>query len=517
MLWSLIKILVFVAIVAAMAFGANYLMDSTGGMMITVAGAEYPLGPLQSVLALVALLALLWVVLKLASLLVAVLKFLNGDSTALSRYFDRNREKKGVKALSEAMLALASGEGKTAMVKAKKADKYLNQPELTGVLTAQAAELSGDAQSAEAAYKKLLSNNDTRFVAVRGLMKQKLGQGETETALKLAETAFAIKPKHEEVQDVLLKLQTEGADWSGARKTLNAKLQHGALPRNVHKRRDAVLALSEARAKVDEGAEVEVLERAIEANRLSPDLIPAAVMAAKSYIEKGKARYATRVIKQAWQVQPHPELAAAFALIAPEETPDARVKRFKNLTKIAPDHPESKLLSAELWIAAEDFPEARRALGDLAETAPTVRALTMMAAIERGEGADDAVVKGWLARALTAPRGEQWICESCNHIHAEWAPVCENCQSFDTLSWKSPPQSEVVGGASAAMLPLIVGAIEDQSAEAPEGDAPSEDAAEDVIEAEVVEDVEAQEAAPAETTAEEGDPKDGSKDGKAAG
>ena len=102
-------------------------------------------------------------------------------------------------------------------------------------------------------------------------------------------------------------------------------------------------------------------------------------------------------------------------------------------------------------------------MGDLVDTAPDARSLTIMAAIERGEGASDAVVKGWLARALSAPRGPQWVCDACNHIHAEWEPVCGNCASFDTLSWKSPPVSEAVAPTGVAMLPLIVGALEDHS------------------------------------------------------
>ena len=81
-----------------------------------------------------------------------------------------------------------------------------------------------------------------------------------------------------------------------------------------------------------------------------------------------------------------------------------------------------------------------------------------MAAIERGEGASDTVVKGWLARALAVPRGPQWICENCQHIHTDWKPICENCSSFDTLEWKRPPQSDVAMPAGAQMLPLIVGA-----------------------------------------------------------
>ena len=457
MLWSLIKILAFVAAITALTYGGTLLMEVEGGATIDVAGQEFTLSPLEMVFAFGALVLAVWLGLKLLALLVATFKFLNGDETAISRYFDRNRERKGFEALSEGMMALASGEGHLALTKAARAEKYLQQPQLTNLLTAQAAEMTGDRKKAEETYKKLLADNKTRFVGVRGIMKQKLSEGNTELALELAKKAFALKPKHEETQDVLLRLQAEKADWSGARKTLGAKLKSGSLPRDVHKRRDAVLALSEARGVLDEGNTIEAREAAIQANRLSPDLIPAAVMAAQGYIAQGNARYATRVLTKAWTAQPHPDLAAAFAEVAPDESAADRVKRFATLTKTTPDHPEAKMLMAELQIAAEDFPAARRALGDLLETAPTARVLTLMAAIERGEGADDSVVRGWLTRALTAPRGPQWICDNCQHIHANWGPTCNNCGSFDTLSWRTPPENDVAMPVGTEMLPLIVG------------------------------------------------------------
>lgn len=463
MLWSLIKIVVFVAVIAALTWAASFLLESSGGLQITVMGTEFNFGPLQSAIAVVLLVFAVWLFLKILSLLVATWHFLNGDETALSRYFDRSRERKGYQALSEGLMALASGEGRIALAKAAKADKYLEKPELTNLLIAQAAEMAGDRRKAEETYRKLVENESTRFVGVRGIMMQKLAQGDTETALKLAEKAFALKPKHAETGDVLLKLQAEKEDWVGARQTLNTKLKNGQLPRDVHKRRDAVLALSEANDVIAEGNSIEAREAAIEANRLSPDLIPAAVMAAHGYVEQGKPKYATRVLKKAWEVQPHPDLAAAFAAIQPDETPKERLKRFSALTKARPDHAEAKMLLAELNIANEDFPEARRSLGDLVEVDPTARSVTLMAAIERGEGASDTVVKGWLARALTVSRGPQWICENCQHIHSNWKPICENCHSFDTLAWKTPPMSEVAMPGGVQMLPLIVGALEDNS------------------------------------------------------
>ncbi len=457
MLWSLLKVVIFFALIGLLALGAGQLLNTGGSIQVAFAGTEFVLGPFQTVVAAILLVVLVWVVLKLLELLWALARFLNGDETAVSRYFDRGREDKGLNALGEAMLALASGEGKEAQSKAERAERYLDRPDLTRLLIAQGAEMTGDKAKAESVYKQLVQDDRTRFVGVRGLLKQQLEAGETDTALALAERAFSLKPAHEETQDTLLRLQASRHDWAGARKTLGAKLKHGSLPRDVHKRRDAVLALSEARDIADPEQSVQAREAAIEANKLSPDLIPAAVMAARSYISNGQQRYATRILKKAWEVQPHPDLAAAFAEIRPDEKPAQRIKRFTTLTRQHPDHPEAKMLLAELHIANEDFPAARRALGDLATAQPTARAVTIMAAIERGEGADDAVVRGWLTRALTVSRGPQWVCENCHSVHGSWSAICGNCGALDTLAWTEPKESSVALPAQTEMLPLIVG------------------------------------------------------------
>ena len=458
MLWTLIKLLAFVAIVTAITWGAVWLLGIEGGARITMAGSEINLTPLQLVIGFLVLVVALWIALKVLGLVVATLRWINGDDNALSRYFSRNRERRGYEALSEGMLALAAGEGTTALAKAEKAERYLHRPELTTLLTAQAADQAGNRAKAEAAYRELITHDHTRFVGIKGILAHKLADGDQVTARKLAEKAFEIKPKNAEIQDTLLRLQAESNDWAGARRTLGAKLRSGTLPKDVYKRRDAVLALSEAKGVFDDGKPIEAREEAIEANRMSPDLIPGAVMAARGYIEKGNKRYATRILKKAWDVQPHPDLAEAFAEIEPDETPAQRKKRFVALTQLNADNPETRMLKAELEIADEDFPAARRALGDLNETDPTARSLTLMAAIERGSGADEAVVRGWLTRALSAPRGPQWVCDNCQHIHGSWVPVCSNCHGFDTLSWRRPADGEAVAmPASTEMLPLVVG------------------------------------------------------------
>ncbi len=442
MLWSLVKVIAFLAVVAGLTLMAGLLSDQGGSLRIWAWGHEFTLGPLQTAIAAVLLVAAIWLALKLLRLLVATWHFLNGDETAISRYFDRSRERRGYEALSEGLIALAAGENALALARARTAERLLHRPELTTLLTAQAATAAGDGQTATEAWKSLLGNESTRFVAVRGLMQQKLAEGDTATALQLAERALALKPRHAATQDTLLKLQLEGSDWKGARRTLAEKARSGELPRNVYRRRDALLALQEAKVILDEGASEEARAAAIEANRNSPDLIPAAAIAARALVAKGEGKAAARLLRKAWEAQPHPDLAAAFGAIAPDESSAQRLKRFRTLFAANPGHEESALTEAELLLAAEDFPGAQRALGRLPETHPTQRVLAILAAARRGSGAPDDEVREILARALTAPRGPEWICDNCGATHEDWNPLCDRCGGFDTLTWREAATAE---------------------------------------------------------------------------
>ncbi len=478
MVWSLVKIVFFVALVAVMTFATTYVIEAGGSITITIAATEFTVTPLAGLVAVLVVLGAGWIAFRLAGLAVAVFRFFNGDETAISRYFDRNRERRGFEALADGLMALASGEGRLALAKAAKAEKYLARPDLTLLISAQAAEMSGETTRAQTYYKQLLADDRTRFVAVQGILKQKLAEGDTDTALKLAEKAFALRPRHEKTLDLLFSLQSEKEDWKGARETLSAKLKTRALTKDVHTRRDAVLALAEARDMIENGDMEKGRLAALQANRLSPDLVPAAVLAAEMHVLNGAPKTAVKVIRKAWAATPHPDLAAAFAEIAPDETPTERLARFQPLFKSNTHDPETVMLKAELLIATTDFSGAHNTIAPLVESAPTTRSLTIMAAAERGQGAPDNVVRGWLTKALDASRGPGWVCASCATVHPAWQPVCDNCGHFDTLAWKTPENRPEIASNTADMLPLIVGAPEDEAESSP-GDSADPDPAQD--------------------------------------
>lgn len=488
MLWSLLKIVVFLAVAAALAWGFGHLIEADGRVTIALGAREFALTPIGFILALVGLVIAALILLQVVGFIVALLRFVLGDETAITRFFGRHRERRGLDALTGSMLALASGDTQIATRKAARADRLLGRPELTRLVSVRAAEASGDDAKALTLYKSMLEDDRTRFVAVEGLMRQKLAAGETDTALALAKKAFAIKPDNDKVLNTLFDLQSRTGDWAGARETLNAKVHARILPKDVGKRRDAILSLADARKSLAaaEAAEAEADRAAVrgepglaesekaraarealrgrdaakEAGKLAPTLVPAAVVAADTYLAEGSKRKAAKALTTAWASVQHPDIAAAFARIEPEETTAARRKRFAALIAAAPSSPESRLLDAELALADEDFPAARKALGDLAESQPTAHSLAIMAALERGQGGSERVVRGWLAKALVAPRGPQWICDKCNHVHSAWTPICESCGAFDTLAWRSPAHAEDGGLGQSAMLPLILGGAE---------------------------------------------------------
>ena len=460
MIWSLVKISVFIAVIAALSFVAALMIDAGGVIRVVIADAEISMAPITLFVGILLSIPAIWVVFYAVGLVNAVLRFIVGDETSISRYLDKNREKRGYEALADGMVALASGDPKLAMSRAARAERHLARPELTGILAAEAAVRSGDRDRAIFAYRNLVKDEKTRFAGLAGVLKFKLEDGDSEVALRVAEEAFALNPRHEDIQKTLLRMQTSGEDWAGARRTLSEMLKSRSISKDVFVRRNGVLMFADGREMIARG-EREAGERAVlEASRAAPGFVPGASLAAEIKIRNGEKRTAARILRKAWNSGPHPDLASRFAALEPDETPDARIKRFKQLLGSHGADPESRMIRAELQIAKEDFHAARKELGRLPEEMPTVRSLVMMAAVERGLGSSEEVVRSWLTRAVSAPRGRQWVCDACRNVSDEWSPTCRGCGGFDTLAWQEEPESGRIHQSSIGMLPLVVSKLE---------------------------------------------------------
>src|SRR5690606_7059760 len=85
---------------------------------------------------------------------------------------------------------------------------------------------------------------------------------------------------------------------------------------------------------------------------------------------------------------------------------------------------------------AGDFAAARAALEGLAK-APTERVCLLMAEIEDRENNDQGRVRGWLTRALSAPRDPAWVADG--QVLERWLPVSPVTGRVGGVAWAVPP------------------------------------------------------------------------------
>ena len=71
MLWSLLKILLFVVIVGALTFGAGALMETGSSIRLDIGTTEFTLSPLAAVIGAFVLLGVIWIVFKFVGLAIA--------------------------------------------------------------------------------------------------------------------------------------------------------------------------------------------------------------------------------------------------------------------------------------------------------------------------------------------------------------------------------------------------------------------------------------------------------------
>ncbi|MEO1330393.1 MAG: heme biosynthesis HemY N-terminal domain-containing protein, partial [Pseudomonadota bacterium] len=378
-----LKILAWVLLAAAGGMLLHQFIALEGLARIEFLGAEYSMKTSVFLALMVAVFAAFWVAMYL---------FVSGvrGIAGVFDIFRRSRHRSGLKALSQAMVAIEEGDGRKAMASAAKAERMLDNPDLTRLVNAKAAAVAGAQLRAERYYEAMALDDDTEFLGVRGLLRRALDEKKPERALKLAERAHALRPRDADTLDLLFTLQRKKGDWPGARNTIDGMARAGRLTRDVADRRKAVLLLTDAKAKENAGDTEGATRDAQSAAKLAPGLAPAAAMSARLAMEKGERRSAGRTLLTAWRQDPHPEVAEAYAALVPDETPEGRLKRFEKLFAANPRAVETKLLEAELGIAAGKLVQAREAVDAALTAGSSARAYALMAAIASSDGVTDA-------------------------------------------------------------------------------------------------------------------------------
>ncbi len=430
----MLRIVLFLVLIALAAAGAAWVADQSGDLVLT-AGSFRISTTLPRFVFLLGLFAatvvLVW------SILTTIWRM----PGRLRRRRQEKRHARGRHAVTQGLLAVGHGDAALARRHAQAARRHAPNDPLALLLHAQSAQLEGNRDEAQRAFRAMAEREDTRLLGLRGLFIEAQRADDAVGAVMIAEEAIKLSPSSTWASHAVLGFRCARGDWGGALAILDSNLSAGLIDKPTYRRQRGVLLTARA-------LELETMDRdvaresAMEAVKLAPTLVPAAVLAAKFESEAHQVRRAMKRVEAAWLANPHPDLADAYAHVKLGDTAWHRLQRIETLAAKTPadnpGHIEGQLAIARAAIDASEFARAREVLAPyLAD--PTQRVALLMAEIERTEHGDGGRARAWTLRAVRARLDPAWTADG--YVSERWRPVSPVTGRLDAFQWQTPVAS----------------------------------------------------------------------------
>ncbi|UFX45237.1 hypothetical protein HAP47_0000405 [Bradyrhizobium sp. 41S5] len=421
----MIRIILFLLLIALAAAGAAWLADQPGDLVLNWGGLRLTSKQPMYLLGLVIVVAMVAGV---------ILRGLWKIPSHVRRGRRERRHARGRHAITQGLLAIGHGDSSAARAHAEVARRHAGGDPLALLLHAQSAQLDGDRDGAQRAFRAMAERPDTRLLGLRGLFIEAQRADDPVAAVMIAEEALKMSPSSSWASHAVLGFCCAKGDWAGALSIIDNNQAAGLIDKATYRRQRGVLLAARA-------LEFETVDRdlsrasAMEALKLAPTLIPAAVLAAKFESEAHQVRRAMRIVETAWLAQPHPDLADAYSHVRLGDSARQRLVRVETLAAKTPGHIEGALAIARAAIDATEFAKARAALEPFT-AAPTQRVALLMAEIERTEHGDSGRARAWTLRAVRALHDPVWTADG--YVSDRWRPVSPVTGRLDAFQWQTP-------------------------------------------------------------------------------
>ncbi|WP_439401818.1 heme biosynthesis protein HemY [Bradyrhizobium sp. DASA03068] len=430
----MLRIVLFLVLIALAAAGAAWVADQPGDLVLT-AGSFRISTTLPRFVFLLGLFAasvvLVWSVLTMVWRMPGRMRRRRHDK----------RHARGRHAITHGLLAIGHGDPALARRHAEAARRHAPNDPLALLLHAQSAQLEGNRDEAQRVFRVMAEREDTRLLGLRGLFIEAQRADDAVGAVMIAEEAIKLSPSATWASHAVLGFRCARGDWSGALAILDSNLSAGLIDKQTYRRQRGVLLTARA-------LELETMDRdvaresAMEAVKLAPTLVPAAVLAAKFESEAHQVRRAMKMVEAAWLANPHPDLAEAYAHVKLGDTAWHRLQRVETLAAKTPaDKPgyvEGQLAIARAAIEASEFARAREVLAPYLKD-PTQRVALLMAELERTEYGDGGRARAWTLRAVRARLDPAWTADG--YVSDRWRPVSPVTGRLDAFQWQTPVAS----------------------------------------------------------------------------
>lgn len=430
----MLRIVLFLVLIALAGAGAAWVADQPGDVVLTWGGFRASPSIPVFVLCLgifAVLIVLLW------SILTVIWRM---PGRMRRRRHDK-RHARGRHAITHGLLAIGHGDTALARRHAEAARRHAPNDPLALLLHAQSAQLDGNRDEAQRAFRAMAEREDTRLLGLRGLFIEAQRADDAVGAVMIAEEAIKLSPSSTWASHAVLGFRCARGDWSGALAILDSNLSAGLIDKQGYRRQRGVLLTARA-------LELETMDRDVaresvmEAVKLAPTLVPAAVLAAKFESEAHQVRRAMKLVEAAWLANPHPDLADAYAHVKLGDAARQRLQRVETLAAKTPadkaGHVEGQLAIARAAIDASEFARAREVLAPYVND-PTQRVALLMAELERTEHGDGGRARAWTLRAVRARHDPAWTADG--YVSDRWRPVSPVTGRLDAFQWQTPVAS----------------------------------------------------------------------------
>lgn len=397
----MLRLVLYVVGLAALVGASVWLADEPGTMAMEWRGWRVDTSAS-------ALVAFMIVAVMLAALLLRGLSIVAGIMNAFAAARRQRRLNRGLTSLADGFAAVQSGQTTAARKFAREATALLQTNPAVLMLRKQTAELAGDGKEVKETAIALLERPQTELAGLRSLALKAAADGDTVGALNHAKRALARKDAPAWAIEMALDLTIAGGLWADAVALMETKIARDTFEREDFKRIKTRLLLQQAQTALKSGDSQAAASLARQAIDLGGAPVAATTSYARAMAAQGKGRKAAHLVEKLWETSPHADLAAAYRVLIPGETALDYARRVDNLTRIDPDHAETRLAVARASLDAELWGQARNRLSPLTaehvEPDVRARAARLMAEVETRERRDSEKAAEWLQVALDARR-----------------------------------------------------------------------------------------------------------------
>ena len=345
-------------------------------------------------------------------------------------------KEKGYDSFVKGMVALANKDFKTAIQESRKTlDHAGDNPSLYLLLRSESLKVEKKYEELREIYKKMIENNYTKNLGLKGMMEQYLLSQDYHHAFIYAEKLFNNNPHIEKIYETLLNIIIKTSNWHQLIIITERAFEKKIIKRKEYEENKSIAFYEIAKVKKLSNTK-EAISFINKALKLKNNFAPYVRAYLDLLIENNQLEDAKKYVRKIWKIAPHPEYKDIIYNLSNIMRIDL-LDLIKYITESYLKSEESKLLLIEALIFKKKWNDARNEIKFFLEIRPKKNICLLMAKIEEGENNDIQKKNSWLLRSNNGQHENMWVCMISKKDQNFWSSVSQSGY-FNSLEWREP-------------------------------------------------------------------------------